>query len=124
MATGTAEAEGMHKPVAGTILITGMNEDEIRVNMTRINGTDLTKPENYTRCEMAAMKLIYEEEAFLKKFVHGFEDAFIDKVAPFTGIREIVGKYVLICTKEGVKPADVNTDELREELRKEGAFLR
>ena len=213
-----AEAEGMHIPVARTILITGMSEDEIWVNMTRVNGTDPTKPENYTHCEMAARKQMYEVEAYLKKFVPGFEDAYIDKVAPFTGIREsreIVGKYVLtaediiacrrfgdaiavagypvdihhavgtdctmyfcetdydipyrclvpekvenllvagrcssfsheamastrvmstcmalgeaagnaalLCTKEGVKPAEVNTDELREALRKEGAFLR
>ena len=93
-----ARAAGLDIPVSRTILITGLQEDEIWVNMTRVCGTDATIPENYTRCEIAAHKQIPVLVEYLQKFVPGFEKAFIDKVAPFSGIREsrvIVGEYVL-----------------------------
>lgn len=93
-----ARAAGLDIPVSRTILITGMQEDEIWVNMTRVCGTDPTIPENYTRCEITAHKQIPVLVDYLKRFVPGFEKAFIDKVAPFTGIREsrvIEGEYVL-----------------------------
>lgn len=93
-----AQEKGYKIPVARTILITGLAEDEIWVNMTRVNGVDSTKPESYTNGELTARKQMYEVEAYLKDFVPGFKNAWIDHVAPFMGIREsrvIVGKYVL-----------------------------
>lgn len=93
-----ASEEGIDLPVSRTILITGLADDEIWVNMTRISGTDPTDPENYTRCEMTARKQIPVVTEYLRKYVPGFTDAWIEKVAPFTGIREsrvITGKYVL-----------------------------
>lgn len=93
-----AQESGIDIPVARTILITGMNEDEIWVNMSRVNGTDPTKPESYTYGEMEGRKQIYRIAEYLKGFVPGFENAWMEKVAPFMGIREsrvTVGKYVL-----------------------------
>lgn len=93
-----AEEAGFKIPVARTILITGMADDEIWVNMSRVNGVDSTRPESYTRGEIEGRKQIYELERYVKQFVPGFEHAWRAKVAPFTGIREsrvIVGKYVL-----------------------------
>lgn len=93
-----ARREGIDVPVNRTILISGLAKDEIWVNMTRVNGTDPTDPVNYTHCEITARRQIAVVEEYLKKFVPGFADAWIDKVAPFTGIREsrvIVGKYVM-----------------------------
>ena len=93
-----AQAAGIDIPVARTILITGMNEDEIWVNMSRVNGTDPTRPESYTFGEMEGRKQIYRIAEYLKGFVPGFENAWMEKVAPFMGIREsrvTVGKYVL-----------------------------
>ena len=93
-----AQEAGIDIPVARTILITGMNEDEIWVNMSRVNGTDPTKPESYTFGEMEGRKQIYRIAEYLKRFVPGFENAWMEKVAPFMGIREsrvTVGKYVL-----------------------------
>ncbi|MBP3482653.1 MAG: FAD-dependent oxidoreductase [Alistipes sp.] len=93
-----ARKEGIDIPVARTILITGMADDEIWVNMSRVNGVDSTRPESYTRGELTARKQIYDIERYLRRFVPGFADAHMDKVAPFTGIREsrvTVGKYVL-----------------------------
>lgn len=93
-----AREAGIDIPVARTILITGMDEDEIWVNMSRVNGVDPTKPESYTYGEMEGRKQIYEIQKYLKAFVPGFENAWMDRVAPFMGIREsrvTVGKYVL-----------------------------
>ncbi len=93
-----AQAEGINVPVARTILITGLNDDEIWVNMTRVSGVDSTKPESYTYGEITARKQMQEVTKNLKKYVPGFENAWVDKVAPFMGIREsrvMEGRYVL-----------------------------
>ena len=93
-----AQAAGFHIPVARTILITGLADDEIWVNMTRVNGVDPTLPESYTHGEIEGRKQVYEVERYLREFVPGFAGAHLEKIAPFMGIREsrvIVGKYVL-----------------------------
>lgn len=93
-----ARMEGLDVPVSRTILISGLAPDEIWVNMTRVNGTDSTDPVSYTRCEIIARKQIAVVREYLQKYVPGFANAWIDKVAPFTGIREsrvIEGEYVL-----------------------------
>lgn len=93
-----AQADGLDIPVSRTILITGLKPDEIWVNMTRVSGTDSTDPSSYTRCELTAHKQMKDVTEYLRRYVPGFEDATVEKVAPFTGIREsrvIVGKYVL-----------------------------
>lgn len=93
-----AQEQGLNIPVARTILITGLKEDEIWVNMTRVNGVDSTSPESYTNGEHEARKQMYEVAEYLHRFVPGFEKAYIAEVAPFMGIREsrvIVGKYIM-----------------------------
>lgn len=93
-----AQDAGLDIPVSRTILITGLAEDEIWVNMTRVSGTDSTEPSSYTRGEMVARKQMKQVTEYLQRFVPGFENAWVDKVAPFMGIREsrvIVGKYVM-----------------------------
>ncbi len=93
-----AQEAGYEIPVARTILITGLNEDEIWVNMTRVSGVDSTLPESYTRGEHDGRKQMYVVTDYLRNFVPGFKNAWLDKVAPFMGIREsrvIVGKYVM-----------------------------
>ncbi len=93
-----AQEAGIRIPVARTILITGLNPDEIWVNMTRVNGVDSTLPESYTRGEIEARKQISEINKYLKQFVPGFENAWLDRIAPFMGIREsrvMQGRYVL-----------------------------
>lgn len=93
-----AQNEGLNITVARTILITGMREDEIWVNMSRVSGVDATRPESYTHGEIEARRQIYDIEKYLKKYVPGFENAHMEQVAPFMGIREsrvTVGRYVL-----------------------------
>lgn len=90
--------KGYKVPTSRTILISGLAEDEIWVNMSRINGVDGSRPESATRGEIEGRKQIYEIERYLKDFVPGFENAYMEKVAPFLGIREtrrIVGQYIL-----------------------------
>jgi len=93
-----AKKDGLDMPVARTILISGLADDEIWVNMTRVSGVDSTDPESYTMGEKTAHKQMATVMEYLHKYVPGFEKAYLDKVAPFLGIREsrvIVGKYVL-----------------------------
>lgn len=93
-----AQAEGLEIPVSRTILITGLAPDEIWVNMTRVSGVDSTDPASYTRGEITARRQMKDVTEYLRRFVPGFEDARVEKIAPFMGIREsrvIVGKYVL-----------------------------
>ncbi len=93
-----AQQKGYNIPVARTILITGLNDDEIWVNMTRVSGVDSTDPVSYTKGEHDARKQMYDVMAYLKDFVPGFENSWLERSAAFMGIREsrvIVGKYVM-----------------------------
>lgn len=93
-----AQADGIDIPVARTILITGLADDEIWVNMTRVSGTDSTLPESYTRGEIIARKQMEQIVKYLHGYVPGFENAFVQTVAPFMGIREsrvIKGEYIV-----------------------------
>ena len=89
---------GYKVPVARTILITGLAEDEIWVNMTRVSGVDATNPVSYTQGEHDARFQMYEVIAYLKDYVPGFKNSWLEHSAPFMGIREtrvIVGKYIM-----------------------------
>lgn len=93
-----AREAGYHLPVERTILITGLREGEIWVNMSRINGVDGTNPESLTYGEIEGRKQVEEIQRYLNEYVPGFERAVFTKMAPFLGIREtrrIVGQYVL-----------------------------
>lgn len=93
-----AREAGYNLPVERTILITGLREGEIWVNMSRINGVDGTDPESLTFGEIEGRRQIEEIQGYLTAFVPGFEKAVFTKMAPFLGIREtrrIVGNYVL-----------------------------
>ena len=93
-----AREAGYNIPVERTIFMTGMAPDEWWVNMSRVNGIDATDPEQYTRGEEICIRQNEEIARYLKNFIPGFENAYVDRVAPFMGIREsrrIVGEYVL-----------------------------
>lgn len=93
-----AREAGYHLPVERTIFMTGMAEDEWWVNMSRVNGIDATDPVQYTKGEEICIKQNEEIARYLKEYIPGFENAYVDRVAPFMGIREtrrIVGEYTL-----------------------------
>ena len=93
-----AREAGYRLPVERTIFMTGMAEDEWWVNMSRVNGIDATDPEQYTRGEELCIEQNAEIVRYLKAYIPGFENAWLDKVAPFMGVREtrrLVGEYTL-----------------------------
>lgn len=93
-----ARADGIKIPTERTILITGLAKDVIWVNMSRISGVDGTDPASLTFGEIEGRNQMKELQKYLKGYVPGFENAYLDRVAPFLGIREsrrIVGQYVL-----------------------------
>ena len=93
-----AREQGYKLPVERTIFMTGMAPDEWWVNMSRVNGVDATDPEQYTHGEEECIKQNAEIVRYLKAFIPGFENAYVDRVAPFMGIREtrrIIGEYIL-----------------------------
>ncbi len=92
-----AREEGYNLPVERTIFMTGMAPDEWWVNMSRVNGVDATDPEQYTYGEVKCAEQNEEIVRYLKAYIPGFENAYVDRVAPFMGIREtrrIEGEYV------------------------------
>src|SRR5690606_27203230 len=98
-----AREDGFNRPVARTILITGLRKGEIWVNMTRINGVDGTDPASLSYGEIEGRRQIDQIQEYLIKYVPGFENAHFTKMAPFLGIREtrrIVGQYVM--TKDDI----------------------
>ena len=66
--------------------------------MSRVNGIDATDPEQYTRGEELCIEQNAEIVRYLKAYIPGFENAWLDKVSPFMGVREtrrLVGEYTL-----------------------------
>lgn len=93
-----ARDDGFNLPVERTIIITGLREGEVWINMTRVNGVDGTNPASLSYGELEGRRQIYDIEKYLISYVPGFETAYFTKMAPFIGIREtrrIVGKYVM-----------------------------
>ncbi|MBP7481196.1 MAG: FAD-dependent oxidoreductase [Lacunisphaera sp.] len=90
-------------PNERTIIITGLREGEVWINMTRVAGTDGTDARSLTAGEIEARGQIEDIYIYLKNYVPGFEKCFFTKTAPFLGIREtrrIVGQYTM--TQEDV----------------------
>lgn len=93
-----ATEDGLKLPTERTIVITGLREGEVWVNMTRVNGLDGTDPASLTWGEAEGRRQIHDIQKYLIEYVPGFESAYFTKMAPFIGIREtrrIVGKYVM-----------------------------
>lgn len=81
-----------------TILITGLREGEVWVNMTRVKGIDGTNPRSLTLGEIEAATQVDGIRRYLIDYVPGFENAHLIRTAPFLGIREtrrIIGRYVM-----------------------------
>lgn len=93
-----AREAGFKLPVERTIFMTGMAEDEWWVNMSRVNGVNATDPTSCTFGEMTCAEQNAEIVRYLNTYIPGFEHAYVDRTAPFMGIREsrrIEGEYTL-----------------------------
>jgi hypothetical protein len=97
------QEQGLQIPNERTIIITGLREGEVWLNMTRVKGVDGTEPRSLTFGEVHARRQIDDIFIYLRNYVPGFENSYFTKTAPFLGIREtrrIVGQYVM--TQEDV----------------------
>jgi hypothetical protein len=98
-----AQQEGLQIPTERTILITGLREGEVWVNMTRVRGVDGTDPRSLSAGESEGRRQIDDIQKYLTEYVPGFENCYFTKTAPFLGIREtrrIAGRYVM--TREDI----------------------
>jgi hypothetical protein len=80
------------------LFFTGPGEDEVLVNMTRVQGLDGTKVEDLTLAEELGRKQVMMVARFMTERLPGFEHASISQVGTQIGVREsrrIDGQYVL-----------------------------
>jgi len=94
---------GLKIPNERTIIITGLREGEVWINMTRVAGVDATDVRSLSSGEIEARGQVDDIYTYLKYYVPGFEKSYFTKTAPFLGIREtrrIVGHYQM--TQEDV----------------------
>ena len=99
------------------LFFTGPAEDEVLVNMTRVQDLDATKVDDLTKAEYEGRKQVLMVADFLKKRIPGFERASISSTAAQIGIREsrrIVGEYIL--TQDDV----INGRKFEEAIAKSG----
>lgn len=62
------------------------------------DNTDGTDPENLTNTQLLGKKAILRQMRFYKKYLKGFDDAYVAEIAPMVGIREsrnVITEYVL-----------------------------
>src|SRR3954470_12305562 len=94
---------GLKIPNERTIIITGLRDGEVWMNMTRLAGVDGTDARSLSMGEIEARRQIDDIHTYLRNYVPGFEKCYFTKTAPFLGIREtrrIVGHYMM--TQEDV----------------------
>ena len=60
-----------------------------------VDGTDV---EHLTKAQLEGKRRIFRQLAFYKKYLKGFENAYISEIAPMVGVREtrnVIGKYTM-----------------------------
>lgn len=85
------------------LFFTGPHDNEVVVNMTRVQGLNPLDPLELTEAEVIARKQVKLLEKFFKSYIPGFENAFVSYIPPQIGIREskrILGVYSM--TKEDI----------------------
>ncbi len=76
----------------------GHRDDVATINTTRVIGIDGTSPEDLTRGDIEGREQALKVAELLKKFVPGFENAYLMSTGSVIGIREsrrILGRYVM-----------------------------
>lgn len=97
---GFEQNDGGRLPLPqGRILVSrGVRDDMAVVNMSRVIGIDGSDADSLDSGEISAQIQVMNLVDFLKRFVAGFENAYLIESAATLGIREtrrLVGKYVL-----------------------------
>lgn len=85
-------------PRAGMVVYTFPGRSEVGINVTRAHGIDASDPQSLTAAEIETQRQMLVALRFMRRYVPGFEDAYISSAPHQLGIREsrhIVGSYVL-----------------------------
>lgn len=94
-----AKAKGeIDVPRNNVILCETATPGEVLINTTRLQGFDATNPEHVTRAEVEGRRQCAQIDAFLCKYVPGFENAHLMFTGPTVGTRssrQIVGLYTM-----------------------------
>lgn len=71
---------------------------DLAFNCPRLAGFDTLDPWQVSRAYSIGRQKIFRIVEFLRRYVHGFENAYVANIAPLIGIREsvrIIGEYIL-----------------------------
>lgn len=71
---------------------------ELAFNAPRISGLDPLDPAEFSKAYQVGRAKIHRISNFVRKYIPGFENAYVSAIAPLMGIREsrrVVGEYVL-----------------------------
>jgi len=71
----------------------------VTVNMTKVYGVDINDPFSISQAEINAREQILKGQKFLKKYVPGFKDSYLDEIGIQLGIREtrrIIGDKIIL----------------------------
>jgi FAD dependent oxidoreductase len=85
-------------PRSGMVVYTFPGRPEVGINVTRAHGIDGSDPDSVTRAEVETQLQMGAALRFMRKYVPGFENAYISSAPHQLGVREsrhIVGSYVL-----------------------------
>lgn len=109
-----AKAKGeIDVPRNNVILCETATPGEVLINTTRLQGFDATNPEHVTRAEVEGRRQCAQIDAFLRKYVPGFENAHLMFTGPTVGTRssrQIVGLYTM--TEEDILQQRHFADEI------------
>ncbi len=96
-----AEADGVLSPAEGGYVqafsVPG-RPGEMAFNCPRITHVNGARAEDLTRCEVLGRQRIRKVMEFCRRYLRGFDEAYLASTAPMVGVREtrrIVGEYVL-----------------------------
>jgi len=94
-----AKARGEVKnPRENVLTFRSVHPDVIHFNTTRVVGESALDGWSITEAEIEGRRQIDDMVRFLKKYIEGFENAYVMKIGPQIGIREsrrVMGEYVL-----------------------------
>ena len=97
--TKIARARGdFNVPREDTLWFYTPHKGVVSFNTSRLVKYDATNPFDLTKMQIEGLKQVYEIAAYAKKYLPGFKNAYISKIAPNVGVREsrrIVGEYML-----------------------------
>lgn len=85
-------------PRENVLIFKSVHKDVMHFNTTRVVGKSALDGWSMTEAEIEGRRQVGDMVRFLKKYVTGFENAYLMKIGPQIGVREsrrVIGKYIL-----------------------------